>query len=218
MKRGLKKIQTQNEELNRVQQAVDEALRTPDDSAELWRDLIGDVTPKQVGVGFATLGAFQNASAFYYAANDVCQMLFHMPHDYRLGTDVHLHLHWAHEGTAIEGKLVVTFGVTYARGHNQENFPAGVTPVLTVATPDVATVPRYRHRIDELQLSASSPSATQINTSQLEPDGLIIAKLTATTIPVITGGSQNKPALLTCDLHYQSTNLGTLNKAPNFYR
>jgi hypothetical protein len=184
-----------------------------------WGDLIGDVSPKTTGAGAATLAAFRGGAyrGWFYGAGDLCDMLFHVPHDYAPGTDLYLHLHWAHNGTAISGSLVVTFGVTYAKGHNQANFPAEVAPVLTVSTPNIGTIPQYRHRVDELQLSAASPSGTQLSTGSIEPDGLILVGLTATTIPTITGGSTNKPCFFTCDIHYQSTGIGTKNKSPDFY-
>lgn len=184
-----------------------------------WQDLIGDVSPKFAGVGAATRAPFRGGSvnSFFYGTNDTCDMVFHVPHDYLPGSDMHLHLHWAHNGTAISGQLVVTFGVTYASGHNTANFAAEVAPVLTVSTPDVTTVPQYRHRIDELQLSAASPGATQLDSDAIQVDGLILVNLTATEIPTISGGTQTKPAFFTLDIHYQSTGIGTKQKAPNFY-
>ena len=184
-----------------------------------WQDLIGDVSPKTTGAGAATLAVFRAGiyRAWFYAANDLCDIVFHMPHDWVPGTDLFLHLHWGHNGTAISGSLVVSFGVAYARGHNQTIFGAEVVPVLTVLTPNIATVPQYRHRIDEFQLSSKSPRADQLNTNDLEVDGLILVGVRADTIPTITGGSTNKPAFFTLDIHYQSTGIGTTNKAPDFY-
>ena len=184
-----------------------------------WKDIIGDVSPKPLAPNAAIQAAFIGGQylAWFYGAGDKCQMVFHMPHDYAPGTDLHIHLHWAHNGTAISGSLVATFGITYAKGHNQANFPVEVVPIITVSTPDITTIPQYRHRIDEIQLSSSTPTAAQLNTTLLEPDGLILVGMATTTVPTITGGSTNLPAILTCDLHYQSTNIGTLNKAPNFY-
>jgi len=184
-----------------------------------WRDIIGDVSPKTTGAGSAELAAFRGGSyrAWFYTTNDVADLVYHMPHDYAAGTDLHLHLHWAHNGTAITGSLVVTYGITYSKGHNQANFDVEVAPVMTVYTPDIATVPQYRQRIDEIQISSATPTATQLSSSLLEPDGLILVGLKATTIPTITGGSTNKPAFLTLDIHYQSTNIGTKQRTPDFY-
>jgi hypothetical protein len=88
---------------------------------------------------------------------------------------------------------------------------------LSVSTPNIATIPQYRHRVDEIQLSATSPGANQLDSANIEVDGMILIALRSTTIPTITGGSTNAPAFFTCDLHYQSTSIGTKQKAPNFY-
>jgi hypothetical protein len=140
-----------------------------------------------------------------------------MPHDWAPGTDLYLHVHWGHNGTAISGNMVFTCNVSYAKGHDQANFSAEISPTITYNTVDIATTPQYRHRIDEIQLSAAAPSATQLDTDDLEVDGLIFVNIEATTIPTITGGSPNEPFLFTLDLHYQANYIGTLNKAPNFY-
>ena len=187
-----------------------------------WRDLIGDITPKTSGVGAPTLAVFRggNVRSFFYSAGDDGDAIFHIPHDYVPGTDLFLHTHWAHNGTAISGSLVVNFYITYAKGHNQSTngeFPAEVNRTLTVSTPDIATIPRYRHRVDETQISAAAPAASQIDSDIIEVDGLILVHFDVTTIPTITGGSTNEPALFSLDIHYQSTNIGTKQKSPDFW-
>jgi hypothetical protein len=184
-----------------------------------WKDLIGDVSPKFSGVGAPVRAAFRAGSVanWFYAANDLLDLIFHVPHDYLPGSDLFIHLHWGHNGTAISGSLNVDFHTTYAKGHNQANFGAEITAALAVSTPDIATVPQYRHRVDEIQLSAASPTAGQLDTDDIEVDGLILITAVVTAIPTITGGTTNKPAFFTADIHYQSTGVGTKNKAPNFY-
>lgn len=184
-----------------------------------WMDLIGDITPKTSGAGAPTLAAFRggNVRSFFYSAGDDGDAVFHVPHDYVPGSDMFLHLHWAHNGTAISGNLVVDFYLTYAKGHNQANFAAEVNRTLTVSTPDIATVPQYRHRVDETQITAASPAASQIDSDIIEVDGLILVRFETTTIPTITGGTTNEPAFFTLDIHYQSTGVGTKQKAPDFW-
>lgn len=185
----------------------------------VWKDLIGDITPKTSGVGAPSLGAFRggNVRGFAYSAGDDGDAVFHIPHDYKMGSDLFLHLHWGHNGTAISGSLLVNCYVTYAKGHNQSAFSTEVTAPISVSTPDIVTVPQYRHRIDEIQLSSLTPSGSQINTSLIEPDGIIMVHFDVVTIPTITGGTPNEPFLFTLDIHYQADMIGTLNKAPNFY-
>jgi hypothetical protein len=71
--------------------------------------------------------------------------------------------------------------------------------------------------ITEVQLTTSGGSATQWDTSLIEVDGLILGCLTLTAIPTITGGVVNEPFVHHIDLHYQSTGIGTKQKAPDFY-
>lgn len=185
----------------------------------VWKDLVGFPVARNSGATAPSYTALRggNVDAYAFSANDEIGFVFHVPHDYAPGTDMHLHVHWTHNGTAISGNMVWTYSCTYAKGHNQANFPAEVTGAITYATTNIATTPQYRHRIDEIQLSAASPSASQIDTDDIEVDGLILINLAATTIPTITGGTPNEPFILTADLHYQANYFGTKNKVPNFY-
>lgn len=184
-----------------------------------WRDLIGDVTPKSTGPGSPTLGAWRGGStrAFFYSAGDDGDIVFHIPHDYVPGSDLFIHAHWGHNGTAISGSLIINLYMTYAKGHNQSAFPAEVLRQLTMATPDIATVPQWCHCLPETQISSMSPAASQIDSALIEPDGLLMVHFDVNTIPTISGGSTNEPAIFTLDLHYQSTNIGTKQKAPDFW-
>jgi len=188
--------------------------------APTWRDLEGVIFPKGAGAGQPTLDELFVGSTHqvpFFQANDIASLSFHIPHDLVIGSHLYLHAHWCHNGTAISGSLVLSYDVSYADGHNQENFSTPFTVTQTISTPDIATIPRYRHRIEEFQLSATSPSGTQLDSDLIEPDGLLLISVKPTTIPTITGGTPNQPAILFVDIHYQSTNTGTINKAPNFF-
>lgn len=191
----------------------------PDTPTFPWKDLLGRIAPKTSGAGTPTLDVFRGGQVqrFNFAAGDMVDLDFHIPHDYAPGTDLFVHAHWAHNGTGISGSFVCDFFSLYAKGHDQAAFPAEVQTTLTVSTPNIATIPRYRHRIDEVQLSAASPTANQLDTDDVEPDGLLMMRMVATTIPTITGGTPGRPYVLMVDLHYQSTNVGTKQKAPDFY-
>ena len=184
-----------------------------------WKDLFGHLRPDTGGAGAPTLAAVRGGLVreFFYGAADKMDMDFHVPHDYVPGSDIFIHIHWGHNGTAISGDFVVTFAHTYAKGHNQTIFPAEKSVVMTYSTVDVATTPRWIHRIDEVQLSSSGGSASLMDSALLEPDGVALVNMTITTIPTITGGSPNLPFIHFADIHYQSTGIGTKQKAPNFY-
>lgn len=185
-----------------------------------FQDIIGTFIPDPSGPNAPTLTALIGGScrSYAYGAGKQADYVFHIPHDYVPGTDIFVHMHWAHNGTAISGNFSPTIKATYAKGHNQANFSTEITlAATTVSTPDIATVPRYRHRLDEFQLSQNGGSANLLDSSLLEPDGIVLLSFYATTIPTITGGSPNSPFVQTVDLHYQSTNIGTKSKSPNFY-
>lgn len=182
-----------------------------------WRDLLGAISND--AAGNPPILAFRGGlfKGYSFATNGQISLVYHMPHDWAPGTDIFIHAHWGHNGTAISGSIVFSFSATVAKGFNQVIFPAEVVATLTVATPNIATIPQYMHRTDEIQLSAAAPTANQLNTTSIEVDSLILVNIQTTTIPTITGGTPNNPFIFAVDIHYQSTGLGTVNKAPSFY-
>jgi len=114
----------------------------------------------------------------------------------------------------VSGTFTATCVATYAKGHNQQGFSAPVTTTVSYNTVDITTTPQYRHRVDEIQLSATTPSGSQLDTDDIEPDGILMITLKLTSDPSVTGGGV---FIHTADLHYQSTNIGTKSKVPNFW-
>jgi hypothetical protein len=184
----------------------------------VWEDLLGQIVAKTSGPTAPTYGVLNGAIEGYsFAAADEASIMFHMPHDYALGTDVFLHFHWSHNGTAISGNMVTTFSATYSDGHGAGTFTNTINSSMTYNTVNIATTPRYVHRIDEVQISGPTATASRFASSIFLPDGILGVKVVTTTIPTITGGTPNEPFLLLCDLHYQKNMFGTKNKSPNFY-
>lgn len=184
-----------------------------------WRDLIGYMIVDSSGANAASLVPFDGGLVrrWAFSATDKEDFEYHIPHDYVPGSDLFIHFHWAHNGTAINGPIVATLAYTYAKGHNQANFSAEKTTTITYNTVNIATTPRIRHRIEETPLSTPGGSATLLNTNDIEPDGVIGLNFTMTTIPSISGGSPNLPFVFFVDVHYQSTNMATKQRSPNFY-
>lgn len=184
-----------------------------------WKDLLGRIQPRDGGVTAPALSVFRagRVREWAFSAGDEQDLQFHVPHDWVPGTDLFIHVHWAHNGTAISGSLVCDFYSTVAKGFGGAIFPAEVQTTLTISTPNIATIPQYSHRVDEIQLSATSPTANQLDTDNIEVDSLILMNFVTTTIPTITGGSPNAPFVHHVDIHYQSNGMATKNKAPNFY-
>jgi hypothetical protein len=182
-----------------------------------WRDQLGVLRPDPGGANSPTLTAVRGGSCrdYAYTANDKMDIEFHIPHDWIGSTDIFIHAHWMHNGTAISGSNVMTLAYTMAKKNGI--FGAEKSQTITVSTPDVATIPQYSHRIDEIQLTDATGTGNYLDRSACEVDALIIVSMTQTTIPTITGGSPNEPFLLHMDLHYQSSNVGTRQRAPDFY-
>jgi len=182
-----------------------------------WRDLEGRIVYRDVGVGSPTLATFQgNIRGLNFAAGDDYDLYYHIPHDFLPNSDMFIHLHWAHNGTDISGSLVVNYYVTYAKGHYQAVYPAEKNITQTVGSLAIGSHAQYGHFLDEVQLSTSGGSATLLDSTLIEPDGLIKIHFDVTTIPTITGGS-TKPFIDYVDIHIQSTGIGTKQKAPSFY-
>lgn len=188
----------------------------PDSPQFTYRDIIGAVSPKASGAGSPTRRVYRGGTlgVYSFAANDVCDFCFHIPHDYVPNSDLFFHVHWSHNGTSISGDAVFDFYYTYAKRTDGMVFPAEKMVTVSVATPDVATIPQYSHRVDETPLTEAVATATITASSLIEVDGLIEGTLKLRTAPTIGSGYL---FVHTCDIHYLSTNIGTVGKDPDFY-
>ncbi len=178
-----------------------------------WRDLTGAVVVKATGAGRPTFAIYKgNIEEYQFAVNDKAEFTYHIPHDYVPGSDILLHVHWSHISASVTGGTV-TFGyeLTYAKGHNQSPFGANKTGTIA----GTASAVQYQHIVSEVQISASSPSASQIDSDDLEPDGLILVELFFNANNMT--GATPDPFVHEMDVHYQSMNIGTKQNAPDFY-
>jgi len=169
-----------------------------------WHDLIGQIF---VEIGGATAPPFEQilSTGFFahnFDVNDEVWVKYHIPHDYVPGSDIYLHAHWMPDGTDTND-VVWEFEYAYAHGHDQAAFPLGSTTTVT-ATQTVGGT-QYQHYVTE----------TAAQTITMEADGILFVKVTRIT----NGGTDNSDEiyLLLADVHYQSTDVGTKNKSPNFY-
>ena len=139
----------------------------------------------------------------------------HIPHDYVPGTDLFIHVHWSHIGTLVTGGTTTwAFETIYAKGHDQAAFSAPVTTTVQQG----ANTAQYQHMVAETALSVTGGSANQLNTTDIEPDGVVIARLYLDSNDItVSSGLKPDPFVHFVDLHYQSTNVGTINKAPSFW-
>ena len=180
-----------------------------------WRDLTGQINNSK-GATKPSEATYRNGiQQFQFSAGDDAIIEYHIPHDYVPGTDIHLHVHWSHNsGDVTGGNIVFTYEITYAKGHNQAAFPASVTGTITGA----ASTIQYRHIVSEAQISAATPEGgVQIDTDDLEPDGLIFCRIEMTTNNITASDGVPDPFIHEVDVHYQSTSIATKQKAPDFY-
>lgn len=174
-----------------------------------WKDYLATFTSAKVtGNNQPSWDVFTDgiyAYSFSPSVKNEVWLVFHLNHDYALGTSIYPHIHWAPSDT---NTGVVRWGIefTVAKGHNQEAFGPSQTIYLEEEAPGIAK----QHMVTEVaDDSAISPIG-------LEPDTLIYMRVfrdaahANDTYPSGVFG-------LMADLHYQSDCDVTLNKKPNFY-
>lgn len=177
-----------------------------------WHDLLSFIT---IDIGAAsnkpTFTTFIGTLKKYrFAIGDESYHNFHLPHDYLPGSDIYIHVHWAvNAPNVLNGTTEWNFEATYSKGYTQAQFNTPINvPVIGVGT---VTTP-YTHYITEVRLSGTDEPSL-LNTQNLETDGIILVRtsLTNHTLGV-------DPFMMFCDLHYQSTNLATINRNHNFWQ
>lgn len=180
-----------------------------------WRDLLGEIRTRGVGATDPNDATYIGGiKAYEFAVNDEAWMNFHIPHDYVNGTDIYFHFHWSHDSTTVTGGSTTWMAeVTYAKGHNQEAF---ITPITANTTQD-ASLTQYQHMISEVQLSSLTPNSNQFNTSNIEPDGLIMVRVYLYANDITDSSAVPDPFLHFADIHYQTTSIGTKSRFPDFW-
>lgn len=173
-----------------------------------WRDLTSEIVLKGTGASdpsFSTYGATVLRQYNFSATTEQeVFMTFHVPHDYVPGTDIYFHAHWSNAAaTPNTGSVVWGFDYSFAKGFNQAAFPGLTTITVTQACP--AT--RYQHNIAE---------TAAVTISGMEVDGLILVRAYRKAADA-ADTCTDAVFLHTIDIHYQSNNMATKNKAPSFY-
>ena len=146
-----------------------------------------------------------------------------MPHDYVKGSDMFIHVHWSQivvdtGGVAgVPGVAKWYFDISYADGHGTAGGVADpfVAPIQTFIIQQGSTT-QYGHMIAEVQFTNLGGDATHFDRNKLSVDGLILVRMWRDSNDPADTLNQD-PYVHFVDLHYQSTNLATKNKAPNFY-
>jgi len=179
-----------------------------------WRDIIGDISVRGSGANDPAFNTWiAGIRQFEFSATVMKEVfiVFHIPHDYVPGTDIHFHAHWSNAAAVPNtGNVIWGFEIAWAQGFNQQAFgtltrTAGSTSTVTVTQACPAT--RYQHNIAE---------TTAQTLTGLEVDSLVICRVYR---DATAGGDTCTDAVFlhTADIHYQTTNVATKNKAPSFY-
>ena len=181
---------------------VYEKLRGP-----LWEDNLTSLITSRPGATAPTLRAFGptgNIQQLDFAINDfVYTSGFHIGHDIKPGSKMYPHVHWSTNGIDTNTvKWELSF--TYAKGHNQEAFPAETTLNLEEAASGTA----WQHMITEAT-DAEAFTAPEV-------DSIILMKVRRVT----NGGTDNADQTfgMFIDMHYQKDRFGTPQKSPDFYK
>lgn len=182
-----------------------------------FRDLLGEVFQRNTGATKPTRAAWKGGTFGYQFGNgDNEEFEFHIPHDYVKGSEIALHIHWGHNGTLVTGgTCTFDYEMTYAKGHGQESFGTNAISTIVSAT---AFTGQYSHDLSEAPVSISGGSGTKIDQDSLEPDGIIKATIGLNVNNLtVSGGGVPDPFIHYVDIHYQSTNIATKSKSPDFY-
>jgi len=189
-------------EFQGIKRVLDEVPQADD-----WRDILGQIQTRGVGSSdpdWTSWGGGSPFSAFKFSIGDECWIPYHVPHDITPDEPVYFHVHWTTNGTQTN---TVKWEYTYtdAKGFDQGNFS---TTGTTITSEQAAAGTAWRHMVSE--------TAAESITGLTEPDGIVYLHLERIT----NGGTENTDNVfvLLADLHYRSSNQGTVGKAPNFYR
>lgn len=173
-----------------------------------WRDITGDIQVRGSGAADPSFAIYTGTVLRDYEFSASVEqeffINFHIPHDYVPGTDIYFHVHWSNPAASPNtGNVVWGFDYSYAKGYNQEAYPAITTITVTQACP--AT--RYQSNIAE---------TAAVTIAGLEPDGIIKCRIYRKAADAADTCTQTVFAS-TSDVHYQSTGIGTKNRNYPFY-
>jgi len=171
-----------------------------------WRDILGDIVVRGTGPTSPSYAVYTGTALYAYSFSATVDnevfIVFHIPHDYVPGTDIFFHVHWSNAAaTPNTGNVVWTFEYAFAK--KDAAFPALSSISVTQASP--AT--RYQHNIAE---------TAAVTIANMEVDGLILVRLFRDADNA-SDTCTDAVFVHTADVHYQSTNMATKNRTPDFY-
>lgn len=181
-----------------------------------FADILGDQFSKNTGATKPTLVAYNGAiTCWEFSAGDEAFVSYHIPHDYVLGTEIFLHIHWSHNSALVTGGSV-TFKATsiYSKSHDQAPFQSAPAVGTFVGN---ASVVQYQQILTEVSYSDGVPTGLKLDTDLLEPDGVIELTFEVDANNITSSAAVPDIFVHFVDVHYQTTGLiGTKSKAPDF--
>lgn len=199
-----------------------------------WHDLLGAInTRPTAGAGAGAVPDYVAYRGNIYgyrfgtaAPNNhlhECFIEYHVPHDYLPSSDLYIHTHWSQTtvdtgGVAgVPGVAEWQFDISYADGHGTAGGTADpfVAPKTITVTQQGSTT-QYGHMIAEVIITGASDTATTFDRTTIQVDGVFLVRCYRD--PASTNDTLDQDTFLHfVDMHYQSTGIGTKQKAPNFY-
>lgn len=191
-----------------------------------WRQMSAPITPKGTGANNPIWSVFRGTLSAYKFDNTLMREVwvpFRMPHDYVPGTDLFLSVHWAQNvvdtgGTAgVPGVCKIYFDITYADGYGT---PGGASdPYIapyTVSVTQQASTTQYGHMTAEVQISNNGGTGGLIDSNTISVAGIFGVRLYRDASDVADTLNQSI-FIMMCELCYQSTNIATKQRVPDFY-
>ena len=153
---------------------------------------------------------------------------YHIPHDWVPGGSggddtCYLHVHWSQTtvdtggAAGVPGVAKWYFDISYADGHGTPGGAADpfIAPI-TVSVTQQGSTTRYGHMIAEVAFANDGGTGGLIDYNTIQVDGLILLRIYRD--PADPADTLNQDTFVHfVDIHYQSTNMPTKNKAPGFY-
>jgi hypothetical protein len=159
-------------------------------------DFAGSADPNLIS--WQPAGSGTTFKAWEFTTSDEAFVLVQMPHSYKVGSDVYIHIHWTphSRGTAESGKTV-KWAVDYSWANIGSAFGASAKIALT----DTCTGTNHLH---EMTPTSAIAGATKGISSML-----ILRIFRDTGDSWATNTANNNPILLEVDLHYELDTAGS---------
>jgi hypothetical protein len=174
-----------------------------------WRDIVASIVVKGSGGKNPSWSVFRQGISSYEFIGTGAKLkefwsVFHIDHDYKVGSAVYPHVHFAVGNSVATGNVKWFMEYTIAKGHKQSAF--GATTVVSQVISIDGTP--YRHYICEF--------AAGITSVELEPDAILLFRFYRSPAD-LQDTFQASIWAFASGLHYKFDRYGTRHKSPDFY-